>query len=403
MKKSILALACAAFLGQNMVAQGTQEITYVEDPAQGYLFNRFQDNWFITAEGGANIFFSPGDVHRDWKDRWSPAASLYVGKWFSPIVGIRVGFSWLKTKGLADTPDAIGVIRDEPTVDGLYKQKFNHFGPVADVMVNLTNWICGYKPGRVYNLTVYGGAGAYWTYAREYKNDGSSSYENAHDRILAVRAGLLNTFRVSKHIQLSLDLRFTALDNHRDEAAQTLNKTSYDAAAFLGVTYLFNKTEWSAPVVPVCPPAENCDALRARLQAADARIADLESQLKACLERPVEVVENVEKAPLATIYFPINVSRLTREDVRVVNAVAEVMKANPDEKYVVTGWADNYTGNDRINTNLRKNRAASVEKQLLKAGVNADQVKAEINNGNLCDMGEKFVALDRAATIEVAD
>ena len=214
---------------------------------------------------------------------------------------------------------------------------------------------------------------------------------------------MLNTFRVSKHIQLSLDLRFTALDNHRDEAAQTLNKTSYDAAAFLGVTYLFNKTEWSAPVVPVCPPAENCDALRARLQAADARIADLESQLKACLERPVEVVENVEKAPLATIYFPINVSRLTREDVRVVNAVAEVMKANPDEKYVVTGWADNYTGNDRINTNLRKNRAASVEKQLLKAGVNADQVKAEINNGNLCDMGEKFVALDRAATIEVAD
>ena len=29
-----------------------QEVTYVEDPSQGYLFNRMRDNWFIDAEGG---------------------------------------------------------------------------------------------------------------------------------------------------------------------------------------------------------------------------------------------------------------------------------------------------------------------------------------------------------------
>ena len=115
------------------------------------------------------------------------------------------------------------------------------------------------------------------------------------------------------------------------------------------------------------------------------------------------MVEAAPAAPLATIYFPINVSKLTKSDVRVVNACAEVMKANPDTKYVVTGWADNYTGNDRINVNLRKNRAASVEKQLLKAGVPADQFNTTINNGNLVDMGEKFVALDRAATIQIAE
>lgn len=404
MKKTLLALACAVILGQSMIAQNAQEVTFVEDPSQGYLFNRFKDNWFVTAEGGANIYFSPGDVHRDWKDRWAPAASVYFGKWFSPIIGIRMGVSWLKTKGLSDSPDALGVIRDEPTVDGLYRQKFNHVGPVADVMLNVTNWIWGYKPGRKYNLVVYGGAGGYFTYVRQYDADGSSSYQYVQDKVLAVRGGIINSINVSEQVQLSLDLRFTALDNHPDEGSSSyVNKTSYDAAAFLGVTYRFKKREWNAPIVPVCPEPENCDALRAQLQAADARIADLEAQLQACLDRPVEVVEAPKPAPLATIYFPINVSKLTKEDVRVVNAVAEVMKANPDTKYVVTGWADNYTGNGKINTRLRQNRAASVERQLLRAGVADSQFTTTINAGNLVDMGEKFVALDRATTIQEAE
>ena len=394
MKKSLIALACALFMGQGMVAQTSQEVTYVEDPSQGYLFNQFKDNWFITGEGGINIFFSPNDSYRDWKDRWSPTASLYVGKWFSPIIGLRAGVNWLKVKGMSDVK-SIGNLYDEPTVDGKWKQKFVHVGPVFDAMINVTNWLCGYHPGRKYNLTVYGGVGCYWTYARQ--------YDANNNRILAARGGIINSFNVSKQVQLSLDVRFTALDNHRDEKGGDWNKTSYDLSANIGVTYLFKKREWNAPIIPVCPEPENCDALRARLQAADARIADLEAQLQACLDRPTEIVEAAPAAPLATIYFPINVSKLTKEDVRVVQACAEVMKANPDTRYVVTGWADNYTGNDRINVNLRKNRAASVEKQLLKSGVPAAQFDTTINNGNLVDMGEKFVALDRATTIQVAE
>lgn len=404
MKKSLIALACALFMGQSMVAQSSQEVTYVEDPQQGYLFNQFKDNWFITGEGGIGMYFSPNDSYRDWKDRWEPSASLYVGKWFSPIIGLRAGVNWLKVKGLSDVKGN-GNLYDEPMVDGKYKQKFVHIGPVFDAMINVTNWWCGYHPGRKYNFIVYGGVGCYWTYARQYdENNKSTRYKDAKDRILAARGGFINSFNVSPQVQLSLDIRFTALDNHRDEKGGDWNKTAYDLQAYLGVTYLFKKREWSAPIVPVCPEPENCDALRARLQAADARIADLEAQLQACLDRPTEVVEvEAPAAPLATIYFPINVSKLTREDVRIVNACAEVMKSTPDTKYVVTGWADNYTGTDKINVNLRKNRAASVEKQLLKAGVPANQFNTTINNNNLVDMGEKFVALDRAATIQVAE
>ncbi|MEZ3520710.1 MAG: OmpA family protein, partial [Muribaculaceae bacterium] len=151
-----------------------------------------------------------------------------------------------------------------------------------------------------------------------------------------------------------------------------------------------------------CPEPENRDALRARLAAADARIADLEAQLRDCLNRPVETkVEN--NGPVATVYYPIGVSRLSRENARVVSAIAEVMKANPDTKYVLTGWADNYTGSDNVNKRLRKARVEGVQKLLVKNGVEESRLTATTNDGNLSDLGEKCVAIDRAVTIEEAN
>lgn len=401
MKKStLLAIAAALFFGATAVAQETQEVTYVSDPSQGYLFNRFKDNWFITAEGGAAIYFSHGDGSRKTADRWSPGAGLYLGKWFSPIIAVRAGVHFLQCKGLSDIVTGNTMI-DEPTFNGRYKQKFTEVGPAFDAMINLTNWWCGYKPGRVYNAIFYAGAGGFFTFSRDYSDGTRGKWTNNHDRVLTFRAGLINSFRVSKQVALSLDIRWNAIDNHQDESGAAWNRTSHDLQAYLGVTYLFKKREWEAPVVPVCPPAENCDALRARLEAAEGQIANLEALLAEALARPTEVVvEEEASAPLATIYYPINVYSLTRSDVAVLGAVANVMKSNPDKHYVLTGWADNYTGNQTINVRLRHNRVNGVERQLIKNGVPKSQLTATINDGNLCDMGIKYVAFDRAVTIQ---
>ena len=169
--------------------------------------------------------------------------------------------------------------------------------------------------------------------------------------------------------------------------------------ALLTATYKFNKADWSAPIVPVCPPAENCDEYRARLAEADAKIADLENQLRACLNRPVEkVVEKVPEAPLATIYYPCDVYTLTSVDRKVLQSVANVMK-DTKKTYVLTGWADNYTGTDAINTRLRHARVNGVQRQLVRFGVAESQLNATVDNGNLTDLGEKAVQLDRAVTI----
>ena len=207
-KATLLALACA--FGMSFAAQAqeaTQEVQYVEDPSQGYLFNRFKDNWFITGEAGANIYFSHGDSQRKLGNRFAPTAGLYVGKWFSPIIGLRVGASWMQNKGISDIPVGFG-----KPYNGVYKQKFNEFGPVFDVMLNLTNWFCGYHPGRKYSFIAYAGGGGYWTYEKAVEENGETGgWQRDDDRVLAFRVGIINTFNVSKQVQLGLDIRYTCL------------------------------------------------------------------------------------------------------------------------------------------------------------------------------------------------
>ncbi len=399
MKKAIL-LAAACVLGMSTSISAQEGATTVPDETQGYLLNDFKSNWFITAEGGANVHFSKHDGELGMTKRIGPAASIYAGKWFSPVLGVRFGVNFLDLKAVSFADNAVGARPYQPIQYGYGKSYFNQktmeIGPVADVLINLTNWWCGYKPNRFYNASAYVGAGYYWTLARKMNDGNSHDWAKVHNSMFTLRAGLLNQFRLSDRWQLNLDLRASALDG-MSEYASGNNKT-IDLQAYLGFTYNFGKTTWSAPVVPIPVEPENCDALRARLAAADARISDLEKQLKDCLNRPVE--KAVEKGPVATIYYPIGVSRLTREDRNILGAIANVMKSNPNQHYTLTGWADNYTGTEQVNIRLRKARVAGVEKELKKQGVAASQITATTNNGSLCDLGEKYVALDRAVTIE---
>lgn len=394
MKKStILGLVAALFMGQSAMAQSNQEISYVEDPAQGYLFNSFSNNWFVSVEGGMNYYFKHANSERKFFNRFSPNAGIWVGKWFSPIVGLRGGLNFTQVKGLSKE-DGVGWYGELGEYD---RYRRNEFGVNFDAMLNLTNWWCGYRPGRIYNAIFYGGAGMNLQYVPDFDARGNrDGWTNGHNANLTAHVGLINNFAVSKNVSLYLDVRGMLLTDDVKLGAQ---KQYMDLQAYVGVTYNFNKNTWSAPVVPVCPPPTNCDEVEARLQAANARISDLERQLRDCLNRPVEKVE-AKEGPLCTIYYTIGNSRISRVDNKVLGAVAEVMKANPDQKYTVTGWADNYTGSDQVNDRLRHARANGVEKVLLRNGVNPSQLDVTVNSGNLNDMGEKYVSLSRAVTIE---
>lgn len=400
MKKiALLALACASLFGSaNAVAQ---EVTYVEDCSQGLLTNRMQDNWFLTLQGGPGFLNSNYDTEAALKNRIGAQIGIYGGKWFTPVFGFRLGASALIARG-ATTETGAFIHNGYPAIDSegkYYPERLMAAGPEIDLMLNLTNWWCGYRPGRVYNAIAHVGGGGYWTMKRQ-----DSKWMNAHNRTLFANIGLTNSFAVSKQVDLFVDVQYTVMDY------STLDKTygadgpkdmSGHLSAQVGFTYKFKNREWNCPVTAVCPTwkytdAEG-DALVARLANADSKIADLQRQLDDCLNRPVPVCECDEA--LATIYYPINVSSLSSRERTLVKSLAEVMKANPEKKYILTGWADNYTGNDDINNRLRNERVEGVKKVLVKAGVAEDQIETRIDAGNLTDYGVKGANFDRAVTI----
>ena len=409
MKKiTLLAFACAMLLGTAVAS--AQEVTYVEDPAQGYLFNSMKDNWFVQGEGGVGVMMSKWDAKAKFGHRLGAKANLFFGKWFSPLLGFRIGGEYNQMKGLTANKNAIGYrtwpVREYNVKHNLANQEFNNFGVAGDLLFNLTNWLCGYKPGRFYNGVLYAGASIHWVVERESHN-GKWKYAGGHgpSRNLSLRAGLLNYFALGKKVDLLLDLRFDLLQEHVDGAG-TGSKTWIEyPGVLLGLNYKFGKSEWNAPVTAVCPTYKYTDAegdaLVARLAAANAKIADLEAQLRKCLEDkpapgpgPAPQVD----APLATIYYPINRTEILGVQKNVVEAVAEVMAAENND-YLLTGWADNYTGNDKINTRLRKGRVAGVKDALVKKGIAEGRLETTINDGNLTNYGPKCASLDRAVTI----
>lgn len=404
MKKSVL-LGLVALAG-GLFSANAQEVTYVEDCSQGYLMNKATDNWFMTVQGGSNVLFGKDDVHAELKNRFGGNAALYFGKWVTPNFGFRFGAQYLMAKGA--TAERYGLYRKmnaAPISNGMYPEKFQSVAPEFDVLINLTNWWCGYRPGRVYNAVLHGGGGAMFMFRRAYGNPLATSGDDlewraAKNTPLYVNVGLQNNFAVSKHVDLFLDVQYQLFRL----GGAGYKHYSQDLQLSAGLNVYFGKKEWSCPVTAVCPTwkytdAEG-DALVARLAQAEAKIASLQKQLDDCLNRPVE---KVSCEGLATIYYPINKYSLSSREKTILSSMAEVMKETPNQKYILTGWADNYTGTDEYNTRLRNNRVNTVKAYLVKCGVNEDQLDARIDANNLTDFGAKGAPLDRAVTIKLAD
>ena len=413
MKKiAFLSLLWIACLFPSMTS--AQEVVYVEDPSQGYLFNRMRDNWFIDAEGGVGFFMSPYDAHAPFGKRIGAKVNLHLGKWFSPLIGIRFGGDFEQLRGATWTGNyaALGY-RNWPSMyeDGKYAPThFNDAGVTADVLFNVSNWLAGYKPHRFYNAIFYVGMDANWVYARSGDRPVShgpwkygANDDEDHSRNYSVHAGLLNSFAITKKFDLLLDARFDFMQEHTDGAGMGYRTWNEYPSLMIGMSYKIGKSEWNAPVTAVCPEwrytdAEG-DAMAQELADLKRKFADVESQLRKCLEKkPTAVPEPAKNAPLATVYFPINRTDVLGVQRNVVEAVAEVMK-NENSNYMLTGWADNYTGNDVINTRLRKGRVATVKKELVNKGVAENRLETQINDGELTNYGPKCASLDRAVTI----
>lgn len=371
MKKAIVMMALLA--GCRLVAPA-QDIEVPGDKHQ-VMTNRFGANWFVSGGADFNAAYSSQENCSNKNpfstDRGTFGFSVAVGKWFTPGIGLRTGFDGIWGK-------QVNTRLSHPA----YKYWHLH----EDVMFNLTNLLRGYDESRVWNFIPYIGVGL----AHDMRHGGRSTHA-------AANVGLLNNFRINRHLTVFFDIHAFAakgaLDGARDDrwaAHGTGTSRHYDKVAGLsvGVTWNIGKATWKkAPNVEALIEMnrEQMNAMNAEMENLREENEQLNEQLEAIDDTAVvDTVCNVEQSlrmiPLS-VFFNIGSDKIVnRRDLINVKDFVEAVR-NSGCGFVVTGYADSKTGTATRNEQLSLKRAQVVADELVKMGVERERITVEAKGG----------------------
>ncbi|GAE23430.1 OmpA family protein [Bacteroides pyogenes] len=352
-----------------------------------YETNRAFDNWFFSVGGGVNIYEGEYDSKADFGKRLAPALDVSIGKWITPWSGVRLQFAGLKVKG-ATQP---GAIFADGTEKDYTKKKFDVMTVHADYLWNLSNAFLGYNSKRVWNFIPYGGFG--WVQAKG----------NGHeDNELAGFVGILNTFRLGKRVDLTLEGR-QMLVNQRLDGVVGGEKVEGMTSVTLGLNFKLGKTGFNRVTMPepvdFSSYNDRINDLRAQNDKLKADNQQLSDELIAARNRKAETVTEVITAPLA-LFFQIGKAKLDSKELTNLDYYAtHIMKAASDKTFTLIGSADKATGSKAWNQKLSEKRADYVYNLLVeKYGIPAERLvkRAEGDTNNRF----KEAVLNRVVIVE---
>ena len=378
MKKILIATAMMALAGVASTAQPkvkTDTTVTVEFNSDRYRVETapFKANWFIGIDGGAQIYFGEHDKQCKFGDRLAPALNIYVGKWFTPTVGARIGYSGIGQKGA--TQEGIhGLDEDVPGKGGhgywLKKQEFSFWNIHADAMFNLANAVCGYKPeGHCWTLTFFAGPG--WAHVYS---------EKPITNEITLNGGFINAFRLCDALDLNVNVMGMLVNEGFDgETGGCLGEGNLSAT--VGLTYKFKPRGWQRSKIVKVVETSDISSYQIALAELKAERERLEAELAALKAKP-EVIETTNTiASPYYVRFELGKSELSKEARVNLSLLAEILKTT-GAKFTVSGYADAATGNKKINEKLSQDRAQAVYDCLTKEfSVPASQLEIDYKGG----------------------
>ena len=389
MKKLLIALA---FAGVSLGASAQDS-----DPVLKYSVatNSFWSNWFVQVGGDFNSWISDQEHGRGLDggdhyglfagDRTSWGGAIALGKWFTPGIGLR-------TKLQAWNAKQVGP--ENPI------SKFNYWTLNEQVMLNLSNLLCGYNPTRVWNVIPFFGGGI---------------SRNCDDNFYAMQlsVGLQSSWRLCKYANIYVEAGWNRLEEDFDGAYGNTLKDSHvnrgwedkdnNLYAEVGLTFNLGKSTWEkTPDVDAIKALaqSQIDALNAQLNDANAENARLKNML--ANQKPVETPKAVKEfiTTPVSVFFNINRTNIaSQKDLVNVQALAKYAKEN-NCKLSVTGYADSATGTPAINQKLSEGRAATVTEELVKMGVGRDKITS-VGKGGVDELSP--ISFNRRATVQITD
>jgi outer membrane protein OmpA-like peptidoglycan-associated protein len=358
-----------------------------------WIANRPGSNWFLSLEGGLAYLGTEYFRKIDFSDNIKPTGGIAIGKWFSPVWGLRINVTGAELQGVGsygsawyagtkhtktgyvtgDTEASMSFIQknifkkeENYKNTNLHLYKMSYIGGSVDFLLNLKNFFTPYNPKAVFNPVVYAGAGMAHTFAKKDLTAVNS---------LLVKGGLQLNFRLADAWEVYLAGEALLVPEYFDR--QLGGDLPFDAVvnAKLGFTYRFNfrpfiktpvidQNQWNAlnreinelrnrpqvvcPPVPVCPEVE---------------------------PRKTEVVKN-KQIELTPVFFTIGSSLVDGDQMLSIAKAALYLSENPNAKLEIAAYSDKKTGNTSYNMKLSEKRAKVVLETLTqKFGIDKSRLK----------------------------
>lgn len=357
------ALATLSLSAQNAVG-------YSQEAGRKTAFEPNSGNWFIGAGASATMYFGFQDQHASFFDRMTVNPNFFVGKWFNPYMGARLALQGGK----------VHTFQGE-SAEKMYSM--THLNAHVDFMFNVTNYFLNYDEKRFYNFIPTIGMGY------ERRDAHGAFFKGRGFNGPTLNASLLNTFRISDRLSAYVEVGGYIVESRFDKAKAYepwTEKTSHwngIANATAGIVLKVGKVGFS-PAAEVDQTQIN--SLNDQINALKAENAKLSQRPESCpptvkcpeVSTPTTTVQKTEAYIPNVVFFTIGSAAIqTNQEVGIYNT-AEYLKANPNAKVKIVGYADKDTGTASYNLKLSEKRAKAVADQLSKKyGISSSRISTE--------------------------
>ena len=353
MKKAFVTFGLVVLVAMSGFAQENQV-------SNRYLNTKFSQNWFLGLRGGINYWAGKGGVQSNTPNF---GGGLYVGHWVNHYVGLRLNYD----------------LHQNANADG----KFFYHNVFGNVMFSPIDLFRGsYNENRVYTPVLYAGAGVAM-------NNGDVLFKNPFNgqvnREMVAVAGLMNVFKLSRIVDLHIDLQIATQRWSIDQQTYSKPLLHNEYSAEIGLTFNLGGHKFDA-----------CEAktVVADCSEKDARIKSLENQVNELMNRPVSTkpcdtvvkIVNVEtegqliSTPFSIFFNKGSYEISSKRDIVNLGELAKTAKAQ-GYRIRLRGTCDNATGSKETNLKLAENRCRKVKEELVKLGISESNIVVDAAGG----------------------
>lgn len=402
-KRKYVAIGRAYHSDDTAVVNGSKGVGWI----RAHLF----DDWFLEFQGGGQLYYGTDDREGAFFDRLTGNAEFQFGRRIFPMFGFRAGFGLGYAHGFLTKDNynsyvisgGNGICGTDPVTrnelggyfynynDDLLIQKWRYYYLGADLFLDLAIFRGArlYNPYKKWNNIVYMGAHTKFGKSEtDYKNHRTEAH-----------LGYILKYNLNPNISFLLDTRLSMMERLFDrEWVSGVESAGFGLDPILnfqvGVTYKFHvRTEEErnefvrkerkhdtvismvshftyvkmeeTHTLSLIDTLLKYDQVNTPTPEMAKKIQDLRDSIEADKNRRKNLVDGMpldsillnQLLPYEMVFFELDKWDILPSEVMKIDKMARIMKAYPNEKFILTGSADSKTGTVKRNIFLSHNRA----------------------------------------------